>query len=184
LRDVVRGDASACGGQLFSPRVNYSVGKTPLGVAIADLNHDGKLDIVTSNDNPSASVLLGSGDGTFQPVTSYDTFDVGTSVAVADFNGDGHPDLAVSTTKLGIVSFLLGNGDGSFQPQILRATRGPTARGILAADVNLDGEPDLVVCHFSATDGGVSVYTGDLPTTFGGSFFRRASSKWRSPRMI
>jgi len=71
------------------------------GLLSADVNQDGKIDLVTSD-----GVLLGNGDGTFQPAVSLDG---AVPLLLADFNGDGKPD--VLTSK----NVLLGNGDGTFQ---------------------------------------------------------------------
>jgi hypothetical protein len=58
-------------------------------IALADFNHDGRLDIAAGG----GSMLLGNGDGTFKPPISL--VDSGSGVAVGDFNGDGRPDLAI-----------------------------------------------------------------------------------------
>ena len=61
-----RGDGS------FVSPVNYGVGKTPKSVAAADLNGDGRIDLVTANqDGASVSVLLNLGNGTFAPAVNY-----------------------------------------------------------------------------------------------------------------
>ena len=84
-------------------------------MAVADLNGDGRPDLVTANsDGNTVSVLLGNGDGTF---SVQQTFAVGRSpraVAVADLNGDGIPDLVVANYNDDTVSVLLGKGDGTF----------------------------------------------------------------------
>src|SRR5215472_14825544 len=80
----------------FGPAVNFGVDGSPLGVALADLNNDGKLDAVTANYGAgSVSVLLGNGDGTFQAAQNIPVGANASTVAVGDFNGDGIPDLAV-----------------------------------------------------------------------------------------
>jgi len=74
-------------------------------VAIADVNHDGKLDIVGGVDFifPQAAhlfVLLGNGDGSFGPATMYGTGDFHAatqSMAVGDVNGDGNLDIVGHT---------------------------------------------------------------------------------------
>jgi len=64
---------------------------------------------------------------------------------VADFNHDGKLELAIlNYTPSGSVSILLGNGDGSFQPPVSYPT-GEFPGGRLVADLNRDGDPDLLV---------------------------------------
>src|SRR5262249_7693422 len=100
------------------------------GVAVADLNHDGKLDIAVANygcppggcnaSTGVVGVLLGNGDGTFQAAVPYHINDnYAASIAVADLNKDGKPDLIVGAGRG--VTALLGHGDGTFQPAILQA---------------------------------------------------------------
>ena len=134
---------------LFLAAVNYSTGElgNPSWVAIADVNGDGKPDIVVANVCASScdfggavGVLLGNGDGTFQSVATYLTGVDEYSVAVADVNRDGHPDIVVADANG--VEILLGNGDGTFQPAY---NSGGSGQWVAVADVNGDGKPDLVV---------------------------------------
>jgi hypothetical protein len=107
-----------------------SGGIFPQSLAVADLNRDGKLDVVVANgDSNTVGVLLGNGDGTLRPAITYDSGGFSPrSVAVADVNGDGKPDLVVANcgsgcgggTEVAVVSVLLGNGDGTFQPAVAR----------------------------------------------------------------
>jgi FG-GAP repeat. len=67
-------DALACPPVSFGPHVDYATGGYSISVAVADLNRDGKPDVVTANLlSDSVSVLLGKGDGTFQPKVDYAT---------------------------------------------------------------------------------------------------------------
>ena len=133
------------------PYTSYKVDASPSWIVAADLNGDGRVDLVTVNyGNSDISVLLGNSDGTFQPALSYTTTGPNPySAVVGDFNNDGKPDMAV-TTATGI--FLLpGNGDGTFQ--IAQPVSSPTGYSVLtAADFNGDGIPDL-----AALNGGVVV---------------------------
>ena len=82
----------------FQDSVQYIVGAVPNSVAVADVNGDGKLDLVTANGDLSntVSVDLGNGDGTFQnnDLTSFATSPY--SVVVADVNSDGKPDIVTA----------------------------------------------------------------------------------------
>jgi hypothetical protein len=191
--DILVGNASSCygcsGGGLvgvmlgngdgtFQPVVTYSSGgdsfeTSPTALAVADLNNDGKLDVVMTNycsnacSSPTAegnaSVLLGNGDGTFQPAVIYESGGYGLSigaVAVADVNGDGKPDLLVvngncvgGACEQGTVGVLLGNGNGTFQPAVLYGSGVDNTTSVVVGDVNGDGKPDLVVTNFCSPGG-------------------------------
>jgi Bacterial Ig-like domain (group 3)/FG-GAP-like repeat len=156
-------------GGLFLPAVKYGSGGTaPFSVSIADVNGDGRPDIVVANlcesldcssSEGGVAVLLGNGDGTFQSAVSYSSGGIGAqSVAIADVNSDGRPDLLVGTCatgslncdfgQTGEVAVLLGNGDGTFQPATTYASGGWGADSVAVADVNGDGKPDLLVTNF------------------------------------
>jgi hypothetical protein len=161
----------------FQAAVTYnSGGLFTNSVAVADVNGDGKPDLVVgnfcsdSNCDGSVGVLLGNGAGTFQPVVTYGTGGLyAKAVAIADVNGDGKSDVLVLTQPAGgdVVGVLLGNGDGTFQPAVAYPSGGhsvPPFSSLLAvADVNGDGKPDLIVensqCCGSA-DGVLGVLLG------------------------
>jgi hypothetical protein len=164
---------------LFMPAVTYSTGaSSTFSVAVADVNGDGKPDLLVANQNCGdcegvVSVLLGNGDGTFQPLQTYDSGGHNAfSIAVADVNGDGKPDLLVANLCTlcanGVIGVLLGNGDGTFQAAQTYNSGGIGAHSVAVADVNGDGKPDLLVaigCEACST-GGVSVLLGNGDGTF------------------
>jgi hypothetical protein len=142
---------------LFSPAVPYGSGGGN-SVAVADVNNDGKPDLLVAGGG--VGVLLGNGDGTFQPVLNYDTNGSWpTFVAVADVNGDTHLDLLVANFLSDTVAVLLGNGDGTFQPAVTYASGGSNPASLAVKDVNGDGKLDLLVGNYLY--GTVAVLLGD-----------------------
>lgn len=143
-------------GTFASPRAyNPSFGFTK-GVAIADLNGDGKLDVVNTNlfDN-NISVLLNNGDGTLGVPRYFATGSGAIAVALGDMNGDGLLDAAIADNNDGTASVLAGDGHGGFGAPKIVAT-GVFPFNVAVADLNNDGRADLsVVNSFSNT---VSVF--------------------------
>ncbi len=132
----------------FVAPVYYKLTHNANRLTAVDLNGDGKLDLAVavehfSTTRDSLAVLLGNGDGTFQPATISIPGDA-NDVAAADFNGDGKADLALAGQYSDSVRVALGNGDGTFQPAIDYPTNG-SAVTVMAADLDRDGTPDLLV---------------------------------------
>ena len=102
----------------FTPPLWIYLGPSnnPRSIAIADLNRDGKADLVVANAAANTvAVIFGNGTGTFQPAVTIAAPGTPVSLAVADFNGDGNPDLVLANSAASTLSVLLGNGDGTFQ---------------------------------------------------------------------
>lgn len=150
-------------------------------VAVADVNGDGKPDLLIAstcpegqNCGPTAgivSVLLGNGDGTFQAVKTFSTGGEGAdSIAVADFNGDGKLDVAVanlSGASTGNVGVLLGNGDGTFAPVVTYDIANYAAPVLTLFDMNGDGKLDIVVGTYAYNGAGAfNVLLGNGDGTF------------------
>jgi hypothetical protein len=165
---------------VFGKPVVYDTGSNDLGpVATADLNEDGKVDVVVGNccGGSSVGVLLGNGDGTLQAPTAYSMGEEVTAIAVGDVNGDGHLDLIVATGSeignpdSGGVAVLLGKGDGTFQTAVSYSSGGYIAIAVAIADLNGDGHPDLIVanrctsfssnCFSNGADVGILLGNGD-----------------------
>lgn len=118
------------------------------GLAVGDLNRDGRLDVVdavasTPSGDNEIEVYLGNGDGSLQAPVSYSTPMEGNAVTLADLNGDGILDLATVWYDLAV---LFGKGDGTFAPAQTYIEL-PGADGIAVADMNGDGSPDLIELH-------------------------------------
>jgi hypothetical protein len=74
---------------------------SPGGMAGADFNHDGKLDLVVTNLNANPTditVLTGEGDGTFDSSPGNTAFPQTGSIITGNFDNDGRPDLAIATS--------------------------------------------------------------------------------------
>jgi hypothetical protein len=138
------------GGLDFSPPKSFSTGPAPLAVAAADVNGDGRLDLVATNSgNDTASVLLGVGDGTFQGARSFSVGFAVTHLALADLNADSRVDLVTVHPTGGNAQVRLGNGDGTFQGA-QDYVLGDRPSTVTVSDVNKDGRPDLLVVADSA----------------------------------
>jgi hypothetical protein len=185
-------DGSLAATTLFKPFQKYDWGGGNLLTAkVADVNGDGKLDIVAAGcrsgfgcidgSDGIIGVLIGNGDGTFQPAKTYDSGGLPTFVlATADVNGDGKPDVIaapgcpVGCPSNNLVSVLLGNGDGTFQTPKAVNIGANFVLGIAIADVNHDGKLDILLAENHCDDCGgiVAVLLGrgdgtfDAPVTY------------------
>jgi hypothetical protein len=147
----------------FQPAVAYySGGSWPTSVAVADINGDGKPDLIVADSySSSVGVLLGNGDGTFQSAVSYPCGPSPYSVVVADVNADGNPDVIVANGGWNFVNVLLGNGDGTFRAPVAYSSGGDSPWYLAVADVNGDSRPDIVVVNGGSNSVGVLLGNGD-----------------------
>lgn len=141
-------------------RSDFTLGTYPGGVAVADFNRDGNLDVaITDGTESTVTILLGKPDGTFVQGQSMTDSSAGT-VAVGDFNGDGIVDLAVTNWLSSSVSIYLGVGNGKFGKAITSKVAG-YASVVTVADFNGDGKLDIAVTDNSSNDISVLLGRGD-----------------------
>jgi hypothetical protein len=139
---------------------------SPRGLAVTDLNGDGHIDLLTTSTRPSAALVYqGNGRGQFTVAPAIPVSVSPVAVAASDVNGDGRPDLlVVSTTSLDSrVAIRLANSTGGYQAApVPEVAVGVGALGITVADVNHDGQPDLLTANGSGNDNStISVRLGD-----------------------
>ena len=133
----------------FTPSATISVGVAARGLASADFNNDGNLDIVVRGESNGLALYLGNGQGGFtQSATGIGGNVVNILFTTGDFNGDGMADLATydetqSSTGDGFnIVVLTGDGQGGFGQPI--NVKSQNRLGIIsAADLNFDGRDDL-----------------------------------------
>jgi hypothetical protein len=105
------GFAAAANYPIYPPESVLDYNPWPQGLALADVDADGRLDIVTANtQNDTVSVLSNDGAGGFGTFANFDTGAHPGSIAVADFDGDGQPDLATANFDNNGISVLVNQG--------------------------------------------------------------------------
>jgi hypothetical protein len=147
------------GNGTFQSAANYAVGKYPLSVAVADVNGDGRPDLVAANyGNNNVSVLLGNGNGTFKAAKNFTVGTNPSAVAAADVNGDGIPDLVAANFNGNNVSVLLGkrNAATHFKVQAPASVTAGKSFTITVTAETSGNQLDAVytgTVHFTSTDG-------------------------------
>jgi hypothetical protein len=129
-----------------------------LGIAIADYDRDGHIDLFVANDSMLEYLFHNKGDGTFEEIglaagVAVDgdgrTF-AGMGVDFSDYNNDGWPDLIVTDLANQRYALYQNNGDGSFTYAsqvhgIGRMTMNHSGWGIRFFDYDNDGWKDLLI---------------------------------------
>src|SRR5216683_22711 len=129
-----------------------------LGIALADYDRDGHLDIFVANDSMPEFLYHNKGDGTFEEVALSSGVAVdgeghsfaGMGVDFADYNNDGLPDLVVTDLASQMYALYRNNGDGTFTYDsypsgIGRMTMTHSGWGIRFLDYDNDGWKDLLI---------------------------------------
>ena len=152
----------------LSQTVTLAASTQPVCVLPADLNGDGKLDLVTANyGSASISVLLQQNDGTFVVVTNYPVGNNPRSLLIRDLNHDGFVDIATANSGSDSVSILINNGDGTFKTaKEVAVGRSPMV--IVGSNFNDDEATDLAVTDY--LDNKISIFVYSAPLAYNLNF--------------
>jgi hypothetical protein len=134
----------------FAAPTAVPIGFGPNQLAAADLDRDGKQDIVTTNNFAAdVSVRLGNGDGTFGVERHYEVGPGPQGLRVTDANHDRIPDLLTGNfgRPQDSLSVLYGRGDGTFR-KVRQFTAGVSVNDVATGDLNGDGRLDAVLPEF------------------------------------
>jgi Bacterial Ig-like domain (group 3)/FG-GAP-like repeat len=144
---------------------SYMVG----GIALADLNKDGKTDILSLNTNAnSVQVFTNDGAGHFPSSTNYAVDRSPSTLTIGDFNGDGRPDVAAGESNG--ISMLLNLGDSILRAPITE-DGGQFGDATIATELNGDKIADIVELSrtqpFHIPFGQVNAFLGNRTARFG-----------------
>jgi hypothetical protein len=144
-------------------------GSSISSLALADVNGDGKPDLIAVDSSGDVFVAPNEGNGIFGTAQRYwvpeasNGSSVPVEVAVGDVNGDGKPDIVATDPPLNSVSVLPNAGNGTFGAAQTYAVGGAPA-ALAVGDVSGDGKLDLVTAN---TNGTVSVLVNQGTGAFG-----------------
>lgn len=136
LLGVASATNSAQGSGTFTAANSFGAGTTPVSLAVADFNLDGRPDIaVAASGDNAVALLLGVGDGTFGPDVELPVGTLPVSIVSADFNNDGRPDAALANQNSNTATVVL--NEANFQGSTVNGLTGTPFPGVQYIDVGV-----------------------------------------------
>ena len=157
------GAALGDGAGSFAAMPPVALDSTPTGLALAELDGDGWLDVLATTAGTATEpgrywVGLGDGAGGFAATSTTFGSSKPRAVAAGDFDGDAHADFAAASSNDEGVTLWLGTGAGTFAAPSVPIQVPGTANSLFAADFDRDGNLDLVA---GSPLNGLQVFLGD-----------------------
>lgn len=157
---VLRNLSAGIGSISFAAKVDFTVGAGPQEVAVADIDSDGKPEIITVNSASNTISILKNNStpgavnsGSFAAKVDYVVKNTPTGVHVSDLNGDGKADIAVANLNGFEVSVFQNNSaKGVINASSLSARldypTGANPWRVAIGDLDMDNKPEIVAITY------------------------------------
>jgi trimeric autotransporter adhesin len=176
----------------FSTQQTFAAGSSPAAAAVADMNNDGRPDLVVADASVGVEVLLdttvsGAMTSSFSAPSAFGTGGA-VSVATADFNGDGVADVVTAEAASSDIAVLLNTTAAGATAPSLAAQQtfavGATPKSVATADFNRDGKSDIVVANFGGNTVSVLLDTAAPGATSASFSAQQAFATGDSPLFV